>query len=273
MNAAEIEELLIKLVQIPAPTGREQKRAEYITDWLKELGYHPFTDAAGNVIVEMKVQEGGYTVLMAHMDTVFEDVDISVVKNANILSAPGIGDDTCNAAFLMAVMKTLIGQKCRPLKNLLFVFDTGEEGLGNCRGTRQLMQDYKDKVDEVISFDLGSDAVCVKAVGSKRYRVTVTAPGGHSFHAFGQKGAIETAAEIIHEIYRIKPCEGTQTTYNVGMIEGGTSVNTIAQKCTFLAEVRSDDAQALQKIDGQLCNIFYFLIMQRGLLKCRYRMN
>ena len=245
MNAAEIEELLIKLVQIPAPTGREQKRAEYITDWLKELGYHPFTDAAGNVIVEMKVQEGGYTVLMAHMDTVFEDVDISVVKNANILSAPGIGDDTCNAAFLMAVMKTLIGQKCRPLKNLLFVFDTGEEGLGNCRGTRQLMQDYKDKVDEVISFDLGSDAVCVKAVGSKRYRVTVTAPGGHSFHAFGQKGAIETAAEIIHEIYRIKPCEGTQTTYNVGMIEGGTSVNTIAQKCTFLAEVRSDDAQAL----------------------------
>lgn len=110
MNAAEIEELLIKLVQIPAPTGREQKRAEYITDWLKELRYHPFTDAAGNVIVEMKVQEGGYTVLMAHMDTVFEDVDISVVKNANILSAPGIGDDTCNAAFLMAVMKTLIGQ-------------------------------------------------------------------------------------------------------------------------------------------------------------------
>ncbi len=138
--------------------------------------------------------------------------------------------------------------KCRPLKNLLFVFDTGEEGLGNCRGTRQLMQDYKDKVDEVISFDLGSDAVCVKAVGSKRYRVTVTAPGGHSFHAFGQKGAIETAAEIIHEIYRIKPCEGTQTTYNVGMIEGGTSVNTIAQKCTFLAEVRSDDAQALQRL-------------------------
>lgn len=267
MNAAEIEELLIKLVQIPAPTGREQKRAEYITDWLKELGYHPFTDAAGNVIVEMKVQEGGYTVLMAHMDTVFEDVDISVVKNANILSAPGIGDDTCNAAFLMAVMKTLIGQKCRPLKNLLFVFDTGEEGLGNCRGTRQLMQDYKDKVDEVISFDLGSDAVCVKAVGSKRYRVTVTAPGGHSFHAFGQKGAIETAAEIIHEIYRIKPCEGTQTTYNVGMIEGGTSVNTIAQKCTFLAEVRSDDAQALQKIDGQLCNIFDFFNNAEGFAK------
>ena len=211
MNAAEIEELLIKLVQIPAPTGREQKRAEYITDWLKELGYHPFTDAAGNVIVEMKVQEGGYTVLMAHMDTVFEDVDISVVKNANILSAPGIGDDTCNAAFLMAVMKTLIGQKCRPLKNLLFVFDTGEEGLGNCRGTRQLMQDYKDKVDEVISFDLGSDAVCVKAVGSKRYRVTVTAPGGHSFHAFGQKGAIETAAEIIHEIYHNKTLIATFT--------------------------------------------------------------
>ena len=79
MNAAEIEELLIKLVQIPAPTGREQKRAEYITDWLKELGYHPFTDAAGNVIVEMKVREGGYTVLMAHMDTVFVFVDFSVV--------------------------------------------------------------------------------------------------------------------------------------------------------------------------------------------------
>ena len=177
----------------------------------------------GDVAVAKAVAQKvtGYAVAtpVSYTHLVFEDVDISVVKNANILSAPGIGDDTCNAAFLMAVMKTLIGQKCRTLKNLLFVFDTGEEGLGNCRGTRQLMQDYKDKVDEVISFDLGSDAVCVKAVGSKRYRVTVTAPGGHSFHAFGQKGAIETAAEIIHEIYRIKPCEGTQTTYNVGMID------------------------------------------------------
>lgn len=173
----------------------------------------------------------------------------------------------------MAVMKTLIGQKCRPLKNLLFVFDTGEEGLGNCRGTRQLMQDYKDKVDEVISFDLGSDAVCVKAVGSKRYRVTVTAPGGHSFHAFGQKGAIETAAEMIHEIYRIKPCEGTQTTYNVGMIEGGTSVNTIAQSVHFLQKCAPMMRRHCKRLMNSSAIFLILLIMQRGLPKCRYRMN
>ena len=108
----------------------------------------------------------------------------------------------------------------------------------------------------------------------KRYRVTVTAPGGHSFHAFGQKGAIETAAEMIHEIYRIKPCEGTQTTYNVGMIEGGTSVQYDCTKSVhFLQKCARRCIAALQRLMNSSAIFSILLSMQRGLPKCRYRMN
>lgn len=251
-------ELLTQLVQIPAPSGREEKRAEYICAYLQKCGLKTVLDKAGNVCVEFKAGEGKYTVFSAHMDTVFEDEKITVTKNGSIFSAPGIGDDTANVVLLMKTLEDIVKKGLKPKKNVLAVFNVCEEGMGNLKGIRQIMYDYSDRVDEHISFDLTSDAVCVKAVGSKRYRVTVTSPGGHSFHAFGQKSAIETAANIIHEIYSI-PVDNmgdSKTTYNVGTISGGTSVNTIAQECTFLAEVRSDDRQAMQELEQKFLEIF-----------------
>lgn len=254
----DMEALLTELVQIPAPSGKEAKRAEYICTALKKCGYSPVIDAAGNVLIDWSVNQGGYTVLMAHMDTVFEDEVISVVKSGNILSAPGIGDDTSNVVFLMKVLEELVESLQKPQKNLLFAFNVCEEGMGNLKGIRQIMHDYHGRVDEVVSFDLMSDSICMKAVGSKRYRVKVTTPGGHSFHAFGQKGAVEAAAEMIHRIYQISVAEytDTKTTYNVGMINGGTSVNTIAQECTFLAEIRSDSAEAMADMEQKLTTVF-----------------
>lgn len=254
----ETIELLTQLVQIPAPSGREKKRADYICEYLKKCGLSPFIDDVGNVIVEFFCGDGKYTVFSAHMDTVFEDEKITVTKNGSIFSAPGIGDDTANVALLIKTVEDIAKRGLKPKKNVLVVFNVCEEGMGNLKGIKRLMKDYSDRVDELISFDLACDAVCMKAVGSKRYRVTVTSPGGHSFHAFGQKSAIEAAAEIIHRIYSI-PIEnkqGSKTTYNVGMISGGTSVNTIAQECVFLAEVRSDDKTAMQELEQKFLEIF-----------------
>lgn len=252
-------ELLTELVQIPAPSGKEAKRAEYICKYLKKCGLEPVIDTAGNVIINWNMGKGGYTVLMAHMDTVFDDENITVIKNGNCLLAPGIGDDTSNVVLLMKTLEDIAQKGLKPLQNVLVAFNVCEEGMGNLKGMRQIMQDYSGRVKEVISFDLGYDAICMKAVGSKRYRVTVKSPGGHSFHAFGQKGAIEAATEMIHEIYSIpvENEENTKTTYNVGMIHGGTSVNTIAQECTFLAEVRSDDTKSMADTEQKMLKAFH----------------
>lgn len=252
-------ELLTELVQIPAPSGKEAKRAEYICKYLKKYGLKPVVDTAGNVIIDWNVKEGGYTVLMAHMDTVFDDENITVIKNGNCLLAPGIGDDTSNVVLLMKTLEDIAQKELKPLQNVLVVFNVCEEGMGNLKGIRQIMQDYSGRVKEVVSFDLSYNSICMKAVGSKRYRVTVKSPGGHSFHAFGQKGAIEAAADMIHKIYSIpvENREDTKTTYNVGMIHGGTSVNTIAQECTFLAEVRSDDTKAMAETEQKMLDVFH----------------
>lgn len=132
----------------------------------------------------------------------------------------------------------------------LFVANACEEGLGNLKGCRQLMQDYAGRVREVISFDGGLGSICNKAVGSARYRVAVRTEGGHSFGAFGNRNAIHALASMIGTLYTVKPpVEGdSKTTYNVGIIEGGTSVNTIAQEASMLYEYRSDSRVCLAKM-------------------------
>lgn len=254
-------ELLKKITEIPAPSGEEQKRAEFIRDYLKQYGYKPEIDEAGNVLIQCRIDSGdsdeSYSLMMAHMDTVFADQKIHVIRNDKIASAPGIGDDTANVVTLIRYLEYISIHNIRPKQNLLFAFNVGEEGLGNLKGIRQIMQDYSGKIREVVSYDLMSDYICTKAVGSVRYEVRVSSPGGHSYHAFGQKGAIEIASEMIHKIYRMKVpvLENVKSTYNVGMIEGGTSVNTIAQNCKFCVEIRSDARNALNTMNHKLQRI------------------
>lgn len=216
-------------------------------------------DAAQNVIAPVNCTPGcEVVVFMAHTDTVFPDLTpMPLHREGDRLFCPGVGDDTANLAALMLAARYFRMQPQTADCGFLFVANSCEEGLGNLKGCRQLMQDYAGRVREVVSFDGGLGGICNKAVGSARYRVTVRTEGGHSFGAFGNRNAIHLLASMIDTLYAVKPpAEGdSKTTYNVGMIEGGTSVNTIAQEASMLFEYRSDSRACLEKMKAMFESI------------------
>lgn len=255
--AAEQERPLVELIEalckIPAPSHHEERRAAFVKAWFAENGFPDVTtDVAQNVIAPVNCVPGREVVVfMAHTDTVFPDTEPMPLHRENgRLYCPGVGDDTANLAALMLAARYFRAQPQTADCGFLFVANACEEGLGNLKGCRQLMQDYAGRVREVISFDGGLGSICNKAVGSARYRVAVRTEGGHSFGAFGNRNAIHALASMIGTLYTVKPpVEGdSKTTYNVGMIEGGTSVNTIAQEASMLYEYRSDSRVCLAKM-------------------------
>lgn len=241
----ELLELIEALCKIPSPSGQEQKRAEFIRTWLDEQGCSGgIIDCANNVILPYQTDQSDLVVWMAHTDTVFPDLTPFTVRfEENRMYCPGVGDDTANVAVLMLVARLVFAKKWKARQGILFVFDSQEEGLGNLKGCRQLFAAYGSQIKEVVSFDGTYEGICIKAVGSLRYQVTVRTEGGHSYSKFGNRNAIHYLAKLIDLLYTLKVPE--KTTYNVGQISGGTSVNTIAQEATMLYEIRSDDRRAM----------------------------
>lgn len=281
----EMKNLVEQVTKIPAPTFKENKRADFVKRWLEEKGIGGvIQDEAGNVILALDAEyTGRYVVVSAHLDTVFENEEITVQKEKNreggeIWRALGIGDNSANVAVLMMAAWQLWQEKEERKKQksrkvhypFIFLWNVGEEGLGNLKGMRAFMKQHRDRVDKVIALDLYYDKLCTGAVGSKRYQVCVNTEGGHSYLDFGNANAIEILAGIIEELYRIpiqekampQACEKDRssmihkTTFNVGMIEGGTSVNTIAQQASMLYEIRSDSAKHMQQIEKQAIDIW-----------------
>ena len=164
-----------------------------------------------------------------------------------------MGDDTANVVALMLCAKFFLTHPDLIPEPLLIVFNSCEEGLGNLKGVKQIMQDYGEKIHALVSFDLQSDSVISRAVGSQRWQVDVTTRGGHSFSDFGNANAIARLSELITKLYRqsVPQKENCTTTYNVGIISGGTSVNTIAQNAQMTYEYRSDDRQCLCFMEQQ----------------------
>ena len=254
-HADEARQLTEELCRIPAPSGKERARAEFCRDWLEWCGTKDVRiDGADNMVLELNAAgSDALTVLMAHTDTVFPDTEpMEVHQEGGRLLCPGVGDDTANLAVLLLAARFLLEQGISPKHGLVIAANSGEEGLGNLRGSRQLMADYRGRVARMISFDGYYNRLWNKAVGSARYRVTVRTRGGHSFRDFGAPNAIALLAEIISALYDIQPHwgpAGTVTTYNVGMVQGGTSVNTIAQETSMLYEYRSDEAAGLRGME------------------------
>lgn len=245
MYRNELEPLLLELSKIPAPSGIEDKRVEFISEWLKNNDITFLVDSAKNIIVPFGKKEN-LTVYLAHTDLVFPDTDTLPLKEDNKnYYCPGIGDNTVHVAQLMVLAKELY--KTNFDKNILIVFNSCEEGLGNLKGIKQIMKDYEGKISKVISFDGQYNRIINKCVGSERYHIAIKTEGGHSFNAFGNSNAIEKMSRLICELYNIEvpEKENTKTTYNVGQIIGGTSVNTIAQSAKILYEFRSDDEECL----------------------------
>lgn len=247
-------ELLKTLGQIPAPSHKEEKRARFCLDWFREQGAEDvYVDEAQNVVCRIPGKEPEpVVVIMAHTDVVFPDeTTLPLREEDGRLFAPGIGDDTANLVNLMMAAKYVLEQGCQPEVTLLLVANACEEGLGNLKGSRQIWKDYGTRIREWISFD-GNLGDCVNcAVGSHRYQVTVNVQGGHSYGDFGRENAIALLAEIIHDLYQIQPPAETKTTYNVGTIEGGTTVNSIAQQASMLYEFRSASQACLEEMEAQ----------------------
>lgn len=249
----ELISLLKELAVIPAPSHNEDLRAAFCKRWLEENGATGvYIDEAKNVIYPMSCDGSReITVFMAHTDVVFPDVqELPLVCDGNRMCAPGIGDDTVAVVMMMMTVKYILQNKLTPKQGILFVANSCEEGLGNLKGSMQIMKDFAGRIKGLYTFDGRYDYVVDQCVGSYRYEIECETEGGHSYGAFGNANAIVELSRLISDLYAIEiPKNGnSKTTYNVGRIEGGTSVNTIAQYAKMLYEYRSDDVRCIERM-------------------------
>ena len=260
--ARQVLDRTIALCGIPAPPRHEQQRAAVIHEWWSADGLDAVAvDGAGNVRARLRAGDPGRraVLLCAHLDTVFgPEITHAVVRHGGRLSGPGVGDNTVAVCALGALDALLPGDLRHPV---WIVATTGEEGLGNLAGVRALLDDPPGPVRALIALEgnyLGR--VNVTGVGSTRWRVTVTGPGGHAWEEAGQPSAVHEAARLITALASLahpepaRPHAGQpaltqpKTTVNVGLIEGGESVNSRAQRAEFLVDLRSGDPAALDAL-------------------------
>jgi tripeptide aminopeptidase len=240
--------------EIPAPPFHEAERGQELQRRLEALGYHDTTiDAVGTVIAVRKGTGGGpRLVLAAHLDTVFpEGTDVGVTRNGARLAGPGIGDDCRGLAVLLAVARAVERAGIRTRGDLILVADVGEEGPGNLRGVRNLFGEKPaGPIDAFISIDGTGLGLTTAAVGSNRYHVVFTGPGGHSYGAFGMPSPIHAMGRAIAAIADLQVPTTPKTTFNVGVVDGGTSVNSIANRATMQVDLRSVSAASLARVDS-----------------------
>ena len=260
-NNGEMLYILRELCAIPAPSGYERARAEYCVEILKRYGADDvYIDSACNVVCAINCNKSNdITVFSAHTDTVFPDTSpLPFYEDRDRIYCPGCADDTAGVAVLLMMCKFFLQYNIMPEHGIMFVFTSCEEGLGNLKGVRKFFDDMKGRISRFISFDTTLDTVCDRCVGSSRYNVEINTVGGHSYGDFGNTNAIHAMSQIVNKIYEceIPQKAGTKTTYNVGTVSGGTSVNAIAQNTQMLCEYRSDDRECLEIMKRQFFDIF-----------------
>ena len=253
------ESALIELTEIPAPPFGEADRAVRFAALLRETGLVDVTlDAVGNVLARRPGSVGRETVaLVAHLDTVFPPgTDVRVRRSGNRLYAPGIGDDTRGLVLLLNVARALVQADVETVSDILFVGSVGEEGLGDLRGVRYLLRRGGPRVDQFIAIDGGSDSRVVnQALGSRRYLVTMTGPGGHSWGDFGRANpahALGRAVFYFDEAAAVVVNTGASASYNVGRIGGGVSVNAVPHESWAEVDMRSVDPAQIARLDAAL---------------------
>ena len=251
-NAWTIEQQ-VGLCEIPAPPFKEAARGAEYARRFEALGYHPAVDGIGNVIAVRPGNGGGRRlVLAAHLDTVFpEGTDVRVRREGARLAGPGISDDCRGLAVVLAVARaaSLAGLKTRG--DIVFVGDVGEEGAGNLRGTRYLFeQGTAGRIDAFMTVDGVGLGALHQAVGSNRYRVTFSGPGGHSYGDFGMPNPMHAMGRAMAAIADLEVPSAPKTTFSVGGVGGGTSVNSIAMSTFFQMDLRSESATALARLDS-----------------------
>lgn len=246
----------IHICSIPAPPFREQERAQYFLKRFIELGLEKVQlDKEGNCIGIKKGRAASpLLVVSAHLDTVFpEGTDVKVSRTPGKLLAPGISDDCCGLSAIIAIAAALQAAGIKTEGSILFVATVGEEGEGNLRGVSYLFRegDWTNQIDAFISFDGAEvDRITNQALGSRRYRVSFRGEGGHSWGDFGVANPVHALGRAITKLATYPVPKQPRTTFNVGRIEGGTSINAIPGEANMEVDLRSASAEELLKLDA-----------------------
>jgi acetylornithine deacetylase/succinyl-diaminopimelate desuccinylase-like protein len=255
LHRAWIDEEQARLTEIPAPPFQESERAAAVKVLLSAIGLEVSTDKTGNVIGLLRgASDKEVVVLSAHLDTVFPPgTDVKVHREKNRMSAPGISDNGAGLAALVAVARAIHEARIQPQRTIVFVADVGEEGEGNLRGMRSLVDAYRDRLKAVIVLDGSSiDHVTTKALASRRVEVVIAGPGGHSWSDFGIPNPINALVRGSVRFINTRVPSNPRTTYNLGQIEGGTSVNSIPHEARLKVDLRSESEEELIRLETAL---------------------
>src|SRR3984885_2378997 len=245
----------IRLTEIPAPEFNEASRAAALKEIFAANGFQVRTDKAGNVIAERPGPDPQSVVLLAaHLDTVFPaGTDVSVKRDGSRLLAPGISDNGVGLAALAGLAHALDESRIRTTKTIVLAGDVGEEGEGNLRGMRALMEAYGSRLAAAIAVDGPStDHITAQGIASRRFEATVTGPGGHSWSDFGAPNPITAVARGIVQFSGISIPSDPRSSYNFGAVEGGTSVNSIPARAAVKVDLRSEDETELARLEKGL---------------------
>lgn len=250
-------DLLVELTEIPAPPFMEEMRGRRFAELLTELGADSvWTDAEGNVIGLRRGVVGERTIALGgHLDTVFpEGTDVRVRIQGDTLFAPGVGDDTRGLVVVLTVLRAMEEAGLETEDDVLFIGTVGEEGLGDLRGMKHLFREGADPIDAWIEVDGGGiDRLVNQGLGSVRYKATFVGPGGHSWGAFGLANPSHALGRgILHfqDAADTLTRSGPRTSYNVGRIGGGTSVNSIPFEAWMEVDMRSESPASLARIEA-----------------------
>ena len=245
----------IRICEIPAPPFHEEARGGELERLFRQMGLQNVRiDKAGNVIgIRPGTSAHPNLVFQAHLDTVFPpETNVKVTREGDLLKGPGIGDDCRGIAMMLGVIQALNDGKVQTPGTITFVADTGEEGLGDLRGTKNLFEEsLKGQIDKFVSVDGTGLSIVNVGVGSYRYRATFKGPGGHSFGAFGMANPIQAMGRAIARIDSFEVPANPKTTFNVGRVGGGTSVNAIPFDCWMEVDMRSSDKDSLETLHGK----------------------
>ena len=258
-HSRELEDRQLEVTAIPAPPWGEAARSEWLKARFEELGLSDVhQDELGNVfgIRPGTLADAPYIALAAHLDTVFAaGTEITVTREGGKLYGPGISDNASGIVALLAIAGAMRDAAITNLAPVLFIGTVGEEGEGDLRGMRHIFQQRRwlDSIAAVIAIDgAGTDTIIAEGLGSRRYEITITGVGGHSWSDFGVANPIVALARVIDRFTRTPVPAAPKTTYNVGTIQGGTSVNSIPQMATMRVDTRSASVEELDKLEHAL---------------------
>src|ERR1700723_4277371 len=254
-NADWVTQQQIQLTEIPAPEFNEAQRAEFVKKLFESTGLKARIDKTGNVIAERPGSDSKSVILLAaHLDTVFPaSTDVRVKREAKRLTAPGIADNGAGLAALVGMARALSESRIRTTKTIVLAGDVGEEGEGNLRGIRALVESYSSRLSAVIAVDGAStEHITTQGIASHRFEIAITGPGGHSWSDFGAPNPITALSRGIVKFSAQPVPDDPRSSYNFGVIEGGTSGNSIPARAAVKGDLRSEDEAEVNKMERAL---------------------